>query len=106
MKTFAFNKYGSDLTTRILGEKVRKELLCEISKSSTEKIALDFEGVDIVTNSFADECLAKLLYSMPLNELKAKTTFINVTDSVRRFIAFAFQRRYNFIEKEKCELAE
>jgi len=92
------------LATRILGEKVRKDLLCEIENSGNEKTALDFNGVEIVTNSFADECLAKLLYSMTLNELKSKTTFINVSENVKRFIAFAFQRRYNFIEKEKCEM--
>ena len=33
-----------------------------------ERVVLDFTGVDVVSNSFADECIAKLLLTMPLAE--------------------------------------
>ena len=36
---------------------------------------LDFTGVNVVSNSFADECIAKLLLHMTLTELKSRTTF-------------------------------
>ena len=93
MNTFKFNTYGQELATRILGKKVREVILPLINETGAEKLVLDFEGVNIVTNSFADECLAKLIYEMPFETLKSKTTFRNLNDTVRKYIAFAFQRR-------------
>lgn len=89
--TYKFNKLGENLGTRQLGEKARKELLPLIHEC--DKVILDFEGVNVVSNSFADECLAKLLLSMSLEELKRKTTFTSVNDFARKNIAIAFRRR-------------
>lgn len=97
MNTFKFNTYGAELATRILGKKVREVILPLINQTSTEKLVLDFEGVNIVTNSFADECLAKLIYEMPFETLKSKTTFRNLNDTARKYIAFAFQRRLKVV---------
>ena len=91
MATFKFVTIGENLGTRVLGEKVRNMLLPMIL--GNEKVVLDFEGVDVVSNSFADECLAKLLLSMPLEELKRRTTFRGVNNFVRKNIAVAFKRR-------------
>ena len=81
MATFKFVTIGENLGTRVLGEKVRNMLLPMIL--GNEKVVLDFEGVNVVSNSFADECLAKLLLSMPLEELKRRTTFRGVNNFVR-----------------------
>ena len=97
MNTFKFNTYGQELATRILGKKVREVILPLINETGAEKLVLDFEGVNIVTNSFADECLAKLIYEMPLETLKSKTTFRNLNDTARKYIAFAFQRRLKVV---------
>ncbi len=91
MTTFKFVTIGGNLGTRILGEKARKLLLPLIN--GNEKVILDFEGVDVVSNSFADECLAKLLLTMPLEELKKRTTFRGLNDFARKNIALAFKRR-------------
>ena len=91
MATFKFVTIGEDLGTRILGEKVRNMLLPMIQNN--EMVVLDFEGVNIVSNSFADECLAKLLIIMPLEELKKRTTFRGLNDFARKNIAVAFKRR-------------
>lgn len=79
------------LSTRQLGAQVRERLLPLIE--SNDKAVLDFEGVSVVSNSFADECLAKLLLVMPFEELKRRTTFASVNDFARRNIAIAFRRR-------------
>ena len=81
MTTFKFVTIGGNLGTRILGEKARK-LLPLIN--GNEKVILDFEGVDVVSNSFADECLAKLLLTMSLEELKKRTTFRGLNDFARK----------------------
>lgn len=56
-------------------------------------VILDFDGVNVVSNSFADECLAKMLFSMTFDELKSRTTFVSINDFARKNIAIAFKRR-------------
>lgn len=91
MITFRFRDFGEHLGTRQLGEKVREQLWPLLQ--GEEKVCLDFEGVDVVSNSFADECLAKLLLSMSLDELKQHTTFIHLNDFARKNIALTLKRR-------------
>lgn len=91
MVTFSFRDFGEHLGTRQLGEKVRSQLLPLIQ--GDDKVCLNFEGVDVVSNSFADECIAKLLLFMPLDELKQHTTFRGLNEFARKNIALALKRR-------------
>lgn len=92
MVTFRFAKFGNLLVSRALGAQVREELLAELAKG--EKVALDFEGIEMVGNSFADECLGKLLLDIPLEELRQITTFKNLTGTSRISVSAALRRRY------------
>ena len=92
MVTFRFAKYGTILVSRALGAQVREELLAELAKG--EKVALDFEGIEMVGNSFADECLGKLLLDIPLDDLRQITTFKNLTGTSRVSVSAALRRRY------------
>ena len=96
MVTFKFNQFGENLGTRMLGANAREQLLPLID--GDEKVVLDFEGVDVVSNSFADECLAKLLLTMSLDELKQRTTFRGLNDFAKKNIALAFKRRMFSLE--------
>lgn len=96
MITFHFRDFGEHLGTRQLGLKVREQLWPLIQ--GDEKVCLDFEGVDVVSNSFADECIAKLLHSMTLEELKQHTTFSGLNDFARKNIALALKRRMQSLE--------
>lgn len=58
MVTFNFKEFGENLGTRPLGKRVREQLLPMIEQNDC--VVLDFTGVDVVSNSFADECIAKL----------------------------------------------
>ncbi|MDO4159198.1 MAG: STAS-like domain-containing protein [Prevotellaceae bacterium] len=91
MKIFKFIEFGENLGTRMLGEKARNALLPMIQ--GEERVVLDFEGVDVVSNSFADECIGKLLIIMSLDELKKRTTFRGLNDFARKNIAVALKRR-------------
>ena len=82
-----------------LGEKVRFQLLDLMQEN--DKVVLDFSGVNVVSNSFADECLAKLLLIMPLEELKQRTTFRGLNEFARKNIAIAFRRRLNAMKAVK-----
>ncbi len=91
MRVFKFSDYGDSLGTRIIGAKIRADLRPLLD--GDEKVVLDFSGVGTVTNSFADECIAKLLLEMPLEELKSKTTFRGLSPMAERSILTALKRR-------------
>ena len=91
MTTFKFVTINENLGTRQLGEYVRTLLLRLIE-----------ENEKVVSNSFADECLAKLLFTMPLEELKQRTTFRGLNEFARKNIAIAFRRRLNAMNLDAC----
>ena len=91
-KKFSFKEYGENLGTRPLGKRVREDLLPMIEQN--DRVVLDFTGVNVVSNSFADECIAKLLLSMPLADLKARTTFRGLNTIASESVLTALQRRH------------
>lgn len=93
MVVYTFADINENLGTRQLGEKIRPQLLDLIR--TKDKVVLDFTGVNVVSNSFADECLAKLLFFMSFDELKSRTTFKGVNEFAQKNIAIAFRRRLN-----------
>ena len=93
MVVFRFSQYGPVLVTRALGAEVREALLKELA--TAPRVVLDFDGVEMIGNSFADECLGKLLLGMSLEELKRCTTFRNLTGTSRVSVSAALRRRYN-----------
>ena len=99
MVEFKFAQYGENFGTRDMGAKIRKELLAQLEVD--ERIVLDFTGVNVVTNSFADECIAKLLLDMPLEELKKKTTFRGLNPVAEKSVLVALQRRYKVLKSRQ-----
>ena len=94
MVIFSFRKYGENLGTRPLGKRVREQLLPMIEQN--DRVVLDFTGVNVVSNSFADECIAKLLLTMPLSELKSRTTFRGLNPIASESVLTALRRRHLF----------
>lgn len=92
MVTFSFREYGENLGTRPLGKRVREQLLHTIEQN--ERVVLDFTGVNVVSNSFADECIAKLLLTMSLAELKSRTTFRGLNPIASESVLTALRRRH------------
>lgn len=95
MIVFKFINYGTDFGSTVLGQKLREMLLPLIN--GNDKVVLDFTGVNVVSNSFADECIAKLLLEMPLAELKRRTTFRGLNPLAERSVLVALQRRYKVL---------
>ena len=98
MVEFKFRDYGTDFGTRDMGQKLRQKLLPLIK--GDKKVILDFTGVNVVSNSFADECIAKLLLEMPLSELKSRTTFRGLNPLAERSVLVALQRRYKVLSAQ------
>ena len=78
--------------TRPLGKRVREQLLPMIEQNDC--VVLDFTGVDVVSNSFADECIAKLLLVLSLSELKSRTTFKGLNPIASESVLTALRRRH------------
>ena len=100
MVTFRFADYETDFGTREMGARLREKLLPLIK--GDERVVLDFTGVNVVSNSFADECIAKLLLEMPLEELKKRTTFRGLNPMAEKSVLVALQRRYS-VTKQSSE---
>lgn len=94
-----FNKFGKSFGTRRLGQEVRKSIISELRTDNF--VIFNFEGVEVVSNCFADECLAKLLDEFDFGFIKKNTTFKNTNDFVRRVISNAIKHRI-----EKMQLVE
>ena len=92
MVTFNFKEFGENLGTRPLGKRVREQLLPMIEQNDC--VVLDFTGVDVVSNSFADECVAKLLLVMSLSELKSRTTFKGLNPIASESVLTALRSRH------------
>lgn len=97
MVEFKFSQFGTNFGTRDMGAKIRQQLRPLLDKD--EKVVLDFTGVNVVTNSFADECIAKLLLEMSLDDLKKHTTFRGLNPLAERSVLVALQRRYKVIKE-------
>ena len=95
MVTFSFREYGENLGTRPLGKRVREQLMPLLEQD--ERVVLDFTGVNVVSNSFADECIAKLLLTMSLADLKAHTTFRGLNPIASESVLTALQRRHSVL---------
>ena len=100
MVEFRFIDYGTDFGTRDMGQKLRQKLLELINAG--EIVILDFTGVNVVSNSFADECIAKLLLEMSLDELKRHTTFRGLNPLAERSVLVALQRRYKVLTESRA----
>lgn len=90
-KVIAFKEIGAHLGTRIAGASVRKNIVEAFG--NTEKIVFDFSEVQTVSNSFADECFAKLIFDFQFDVIKSKTTFSNASPFIKAVIANAFKER-------------
>lgn len=88
----SFSDIGHSLTTRSLAKTIRP-IIVENLKQSVDKIELDFNGVKVITNCFADECFAKLLIDFDLEFIKSKTSFRNVNPFIQSTIKVAFSNR-------------
>lgn len=85
--TILFGDINRSLGTRDLGAKLRLNIIEKIN--TNDRVFLDFNGVDVVTNSFANECFSKLKDAVTLDVFKEKITFLNTNDFVQRVIISA-----------------
>ena len=91
-----FKEIGSSFGTRTLGKKIREKEVKSFNAS--EKVIFDFEDVELISNSFADECFGKLIEEFGLEFTKNMTTFKNANNLVALVLKKAINDR---IKKNK-----
>ncbi len=84
-------EHGADLGTRALGQLVRARI-AEQLKSSADRIVLDFAGVRVMTQSFADELFRRLMDEFPRDQV-LRVAIRNANEDVRSVIRYATSRQ-------------
>ncbi|MDX2199914.1 MAG: STAS-like domain-containing protein [Phycisphaerae bacterium] len=84
-------QYGEFLSTRVIGEDVRR--LVEAIVEDGGEARIDFTGVDGITISFADEVFGKLALKWGLERLRGAIRSRNAHDEIARTISFAVNGR-------------
>lgn len=75
---------SANFLTRRQGEKVRQHLVgTHRELVPTALLTIDFDGVDVMTPSFADECFGKLAQVIGLSHFKESVRMVNANDSIR-----------------------
>ncbi len=86
-----FKDMANSLGTREVGRSIREKI--EHNISSGIITTLNLEDVGVVSNSFSDECFAKLLFKHSLPEIKSSIKFKNANPFVAKVIANSFRQR-------------
>ncbi|MFZ4524354.1 MAG: STAS-like domain-containing protein [Chlorobium sp.] len=94
----------SGVGTRTSGQKIRNELI-NIYNQSSKNISLDFANINIVSSSFADELIGKLVTEFGFygfnNIFKLKNMNSSVQSIVQRSVAQRMMESYNDNVEEK-----
>jgi hypothetical protein len=85
-------KYGGALATRASGRTAYADVMRN-SDNLSEHVVFDFEGVSVVTNSFADEVFGRIAYEVGLTRMREATTFRNVSATWAAVIRHAIDMR-------------
>ncbi len=86
-----FSNISNRLGTRVIAQDVRHTV--EKAFEENQRVVFNLENVQSMSHSFADECFAKLLLTWELDEIKKKSTFINVTSDVKSIIKFVINEQ-------------
>lgn len=92
-----FGQVNSQMGSRIAGAAVRQKVVSAINRN--HEVTFDFEGVENISNSFADECFAKLVDQLSFDRVKRMTVFKNASPFVKVSISNAFKERLARVEE-------
>ena len=91
---FPISRYGSFLATRSLGRGVRVDLEDQLSSAQNEVgVVLDFHGVEAITISFADECVARFLASHAQTASAAFVVITGLNEETSEAVGVSLERR-------------
>lgn len=74
----------TDTVSREHGRKIRK--IIEPLLKVKDRIIIDFSNLSIASPSFIDEAFAKLMLKYPLDDIRTKLSFVNMTEFDRALL--------------------
>jgi hypothetical protein len=83
---------GSGTGTRESGIKIKNELI-NIYQVEKKRIVIDFEGVGIVSSSFADELISKLIDEMGFYQYQSIFHLVNMNSNVQTIFESSLKKR-------------
>lgn len=96
--TFAVVQFGAFLSTRDLGAQARIQLEAEVRDTApVAMLSIDFEGVEAMTNSFADELVGKFYLLMAAGDIEAGgVQLVGLNEETRDAVTVCLERRKRF----------
>lgn len=85
-------EFGRSLVTRASGRAAYEEI-SPVVMSATERVVFDFDGVDTITNSFADEVFGRMVFEVGMDALRSRTTFKGIAPFSARVVRHAMDLR-------------
>lgn len=85
-------EFGRSLVTRTSG-KVVYEKIVPVVMDATDVVVFDFDGVDTITNSFADEVFGHMVFDIGIDELRKRTRFRGITPFLAQVVRYAMDLR-------------
>ncbi|AOU97066.1 hypothetical protein BI364_02755 [Acidihalobacter yilgarnensis] len=82
--------------SRVSGRPLRQKLHNILRMSGSPQIAIDFDGVPVVSSSFADEAFGKLFLQLGPVQFMQKVKLINMADTVEGLINKAIAQRMQY----------
>ncbi|MEZ2336854.1 STAS-like domain-containing protein [Mucilaginibacter sp. RCC_168] len=78
---------GANPSSRFTGANIRRRLASRLNRS--EQLILDFEGVETISETFADECFSKLGKAVGYAVIEGRTELRNASPYVKSIIISA-----------------
>lgn len=82
-------EFGTSLGSRVLG----KEVSNLINFEKEDDIVLDFDGVNMITSSFADEVVGKNCAKLGLHNFFKKVQIVNTSEQIKLILKKAILDR-------------
>jgi hypothetical protein len=89
---FNVSKEAESVRSRAAGKPMRQQL-SNLLRMTSEQVRVDFGGLPVVSSSFADEAIAKLILEVGLDEFRRRVRLIGVTSTVQSIISKAIAQR-------------
>jgi STAS-like domain of unknown function (DUF4325) len=90
---FIMYEEASSVGSRLAGEPIRKKMIALVQMVSVKRLIIDFEGVPLVSSSFADEVFGKLFLELGPIRFAQSFELVNISDTVRNLIDKAIAQR-------------
>lgn len=92
MAVIKMSDFGTSLGTRVSGRRAYDAIMSSTGNLST-KTTFDFDGVETITNSFADEVFGRIALERGFDDMRSRTAFVNISPFWARVVRNAIDSR-------------